>query len=67
MNTRPITQDAHNVAQRHLNMAALSLPELGSADRKASQQPDVLLAGHRERRTADPGGEARHGGRVMRT
>ena len=30
MNTRPITQDDRNVAQRDLNMAALSLLELGA-------------------------------------
>jgi len=39
MNTRPITQDARNVAQRHLNMAALSLPELGALIEKHRNNP----------------------------
>ncbi len=30
MNTRPITLDVRNVAQRDLKMAVLNLPELGA-------------------------------------
>ena len=39
MNTRPITQDALNVVQRHLNMAALSLPELRTLIEKHRNNP----------------------------